>query len=446
MHAVAACLRERSYSVSGASSRRGARAAATAASSLNRLPAPWRRQLYARSGHLQTIHGRDAGRVDAEAVAEWLVEQLPGGRYPAVVIGSAGGALAHLCAALGVPFLPQNFLVTLRQPGRHVDDAATEVKANRPHAARLLAANPNVTLHQMQDPNQDRLMLATMSYMRVKWQRLPLAYERYLQDVLEPGGSVIVSDCRLRWPTTRLGPRHVFQFGGVGGLAAPDYREPSASIAAYLERHGSPVRHWSPPAADEDSPEAEWGFEPRLLESLGDLARRCGWKRVRLSHAEPESLSEPVADLYRDWYSSHGFAPDRLLVSSFALLDPWTALRTKSVPFWTTFSVRSAAERLRDHLDRCVYDDIAWTAFPHGIESIGIAGLEAWVDLAGRAAGQRSLGLDHRRFPADLAAFARYRADLDALPRRGGPLPPVTLDRAREAFTDHPAVAWVQED
>ena len=49
---------------------------------------------------------------------------LPDGRYPAVMIGSSNGALTHLAAACGVPWLPQTVLVPVRRPRADPADMA----------------------------------------------------------------------------------------------------------------------------------------------------------------------------------------------------------------------------------------------------------------------------------------------------------------------------------
>ena len=51
--------------------------------------------------------------VDAEAVAEWSVGQYEDSAYPAVVLGSPHGAAVHLAVAIGAPWLPTSFPVTL---------------------------------------------------------------------------------------------------------------------------------------------------------------------------------------------------------------------------------------------------------------------------------------------------------------------------------------------
>lgn len=70
----------------------------------------------------------------------------------------------------------------------------------RETASALLEANPGIRLHQMHDAAQDELMLARMTYFRVKWATLPDGYAEFLTE-----------------------RRHVFQVGGRGGVSPGDY-------------------------------------------------------------------------------------------------------------------------------------------------------------------------------------------------------------------------------
>lgn len=410
---------------------------------LNRLPPGARQWIYARSGLLETIPERALARLDADSVAGWITGRYPQRRWPAAVIGASSGALSHLCAAVGMPFLPQGFLIPVRQRGRHVDDAAAEVELGRAAAQRLLAANPDLDLHQMQDPNQDRLMLSHIRYFRVKWRRMPPAYVAYLARTLPPGATLLVSDCQLRWPVTRLGDRHVFQFGGHGGLTPDGYRDSSAAVADFLSLNGSPRRSWSPPPADEDAPEAEWGLSSELLEDIARVAHRHGWRVQRLSFPEADDLSAPVADLHARWYESLDRPTDRLVVGSFGMLDPWTVLRIGAIPFWLEFPVEPAAAKLEAYLDATPpFAEILLTAFPHGIESIGLADGQRWKDLASRATGRGELlGVDARAFPRDLAAYLRFGAELAHLPRQAPP-PALPLADAEAFLRADSRVSW----
>jgi hypothetical protein len=182
-----------------------------------------------------------------------MTGQYPRGRFPAVAIGSSSGALVHLCAAFGIPLLPTTFLIPVRQRGVDPDDPRAGMQAGLAGAARLLGANADLELHHMHDPNQDRLSLRRMTYFRVKRRTLGQAFTRFLAERLEPGGTIVVSDCRLRWPVTRIGDRHVFQFGAVGGMEPDEFHSGSRRVAEYLARYGSARRRWDPPEPDEEA-------------------------------------------------------------------------------------------------------------------------------------------------------------------------------------------------
>lgn len=442
--AVARFLHGRDFAALGMLPAPLARAAEPIAPALNRLPPHIRQSVYGWSGWTETVPARKVARVRADRVADWMAARYPQRRYPAVAVGAANGALAHLCAALGIPLLPQTFLVPLRQHGRHVDEPLDDIALGREAARRLLGANPDVQLHQMHDPNQDRLMLRHITYFRLKWRRLPAAFAAFLERRLAPGATVLVSDCAMRWPVARLGEHHVFQFGGVGGIGPDEYRSGSDRIAGYLARHGSHRRRWDPPPPDEESAEAEWGFEPALLEDVQRLAHRCAWRMVRLRYQEPDDLGLAVAGLYRSWYRAVGLPDDRLLVESFALLDPWWALRTASVPLWLTFAVERSAARLERHLSESPpYAEIRVTAFPHGIESIGSPGADRWRQLAGRGRHIGELvGIDADAYPRDLGAFLRFHADLRAIPHRHDMPDPLTIAEAERLLRGQPGIGW----
>jgi len=399
---------------------------------VNLLPRPLRRWVYIRGGHDEAIPPEQLAEVRAEAIARWAVEAYPRRRYPAIALGSSNGALVHLCAALGIPWLPQTCLIPVRQRGAGPDEPRRGMALAMEPARALLQANPELQLHHMHDPNQDRLMLQRMTYFRVKQRRLGPTFERFIRDTLAPGGTLLVVDCGLRWPTTRIGDRHFFQFGGFGGIPAAEYLEGSERVAAFLEREGSPLRRWDPPPPDGESPEAEWGFEPALAADVERLARAEGYRVERLAFAEPDELSAPVAELQRRWYAESGQPARRLLVESFILLDPWLAARTRSVAFWTTFSTQPSVESLQCYLSAAApYPEIVATLFAHGVASIGVAGPEHWCSLFRHAEhGGRLLGTRPQAFPEDFAVFARFHRELAAIPERYPPPSPLPLERA----------------
>ncbi|XYI02662.1 alpha/beta fold hydrolase [Sorangium sp. So ce1128] len=418
---------------------------------VNRLPVPLRELVYSISGRAEGVRASRLGTLDAEDVARWVASQYPERRYPAVFLGSSGGAAVHLAVAMGVPWLPQTFLIPVKHTG-DVDDMAAQMEWARGPGAALLQANPHLALHHMHDPNQDQLMARFMSYFRVKHQRLGETYERFLEERLSPGGTIYVLECQQRWPCTRVDERHVFQPGAVGGIEPWEYLRGSARVEEFLRRRGAKRRRWQPPPPDAELPEAEWGFDPALGADVARVARRLGCRVVRVCYDEPADLSPLVADLYRAWYAELGRPTGRLLVESFALIEPWWALRTASIPFWTVFPVEPAAAALEAYLDRTApFDDIHAMLFSHGVESAGLAHLARWRALLSRARRKSALlGVEEEAFPRDFAVFTRYNDALKREIEERYPMPrPLSVERLEALVAEagaRYAVRWLELD
>ncbi|MEU6089762.1 hypothetical protein ABZ865_23720 [Streptomyces sp. NPDC047085] len=412
--------------------------------SLNHLPTAVQERVYAVSGWAEAVPMRRAGEVSSPALAEWITGHYPRRRYPVVFVGSANGALIHLAAALDAAWLPQTLLVPVRRHHVAPDDARGDLAAARDAGRALLAANPDLVLHHMHDPNQDRLMIAGMTYFRVKWHRLPEAYRRFIGERLAPGGLLVAVDCTLGWPTTTVDDRYVFQFGALGDATPEEYHRGGPRVADLLARYDAPARRWDPPAPDGDSPEAEWGTQRALLDDLSAHARRNRLRLDVLRFDTPERLSPAVADLYRATYAERGVPTGRLLVDSFLLLDPWQTLRTGSVPYWSVFGTEASRAGLEHYLDTTdPYDEIRVLLFNHGTDSIGLAGSEDWRRTAARARKIGILtGVDAAAYPRDFASLIRSHQALSRI-RSRSPLPlPLAVDTAVEALSGRDGITW----
>jgi hypothetical protein len=378
------------------------------------LPPALRRRAYAIASGREGLRPVDLHRIDMEQVAAWAVAHYGPGPFPAVLVGSSNGALTHLAAAAGIPWLPQTLLVPVRRPGADPDDYGAAAEFGARHAYRLLDPNPGIQLHHMHDANQDALSASQMAYFRVKWHRLPEAYRRFVRQRLLPGAAVLVAGDNSTWPVTRYGDRHVFQAGAQGGMSAEEY----------LSVPGAP-------APDDTVAEAEWGFAETLRDSLCAEAEPDARPVVEIRYDHPQDPSAPVATTVRAWLRGLGYAAQRLVVSSFIVHDPWRTIASASVPFWTFFPVRSALEDLAEHLERTAYDDIDIMLFSHGARSRGLADAEAWQHLADRARRHgRLLGTDPAAFPDDFSVFVRYTQGLRSLPRVGGLWPTMPVEEA----------------
>ncbi len=165
---------------------------------------------------------------------------------------------------------------------------------------------------------------------------------------------------------------------------------------------------------------------------------------------DPDDPSPLVADLYRSWYRERGLPTNRLLVESFALLEPYWALRTGSVPYWTTFNTGPSLASVENYLDGAEpYDEIRAMLFSHGVESVGLPPIERWRAVLERARERGSfVGVDEERFPRDYAVNARYQAALkEVLPRHSmpGPLPLRRLDDFLGRQGDRYPVCWYED-
>ena len=384
------------------------------------LPQPLRRRAYAIASGREGLPPERLGAIDMEQVAGWISAKYDVGRVPAVLLGSSNGALTHLAAACGVPWLPQTLLLPVRRPGADPEDITGAAEFGVQHAPALLEANPDVQLHHMHDANQDALTSSEMSYFRVKWRRLPAAYQRFLEQRLAPGAPVVVVRDTSTWPVTRCGDRHVFQLGAQGGMSAEEY-------------HEAPVA----PQPDETAAEAEWGLDDGLLSPVRDWAEHAGHPVVEIRYGHPQDPAAAVADTMRGWLVRRGEPAERLLVSSFIVHDPWRTITSASVPFWTFFPVRRAANDLAAYLDDNTYDDIDVMLFSHGVGSRGLADAGTWQRLADRAGRRgRLLGVDADQFPADFTAFARYAKALRSLPDATRPWQPLPVDEALAGLAD----------
>ncbi len=293
-------------------------------------------------------------------------------------------------------------------------------------------------------------MIQRMTYFRVKRTVLGHAFEQFLADNLPPGSTIFISECKLTWPTVKIGERHIFQHGALGGATAEEFHHGSERVAEYLKRYDSPYRRWPSPESDGERPEAEWGFEPALRDDIERIAKERGYRIRRILFDDPEHLSPLVADLYRWWYQQRRIQSNRLLVESFAVHEPYWTLRTGSVPFWMTFNKEPSAENLERYLDQSEpYDEIYMMLFSHGVESVGLVPIERWRAILSRACKRGEfIGVDEEAYPRDFATFVNYYTDLKKkivarypLP---GPLALSQLDAFLEQRADRYSVQWIE--
>ncbi len=292
-------------------------------------------------------------------------------------------------------------------------------------------------------------MLQAMAYLRLKRLRLGRAYERFLEQRLTPGATIIQLECGRTWRTHAVGERAYFQFGALGGVSEEEYHDSGERIAEYLEAEGSHRRNWEPPETDARRPEAEWGWDSTLADDVERLAQRNGYTLRRLVMEEPQDLSAMVADFHRWWYRRLGVPSGRLLAESYVQWDPYWVLRLGVVPLWLRFNMQPSYEELRRYLDDAEpYDHIYLNLFSQGLWSPGVVSLEQWRELIESKAREHAeiIGVDEDAYPLDIGSTMRYQPAFEALPFRHPiptPLTPEDIDLfLEESPMAYPGLRW----
>lgn len=382
---------------------------------LNFIPAKLQKNAYVYGSAKGAKDPDNLGKVESNQFSEWVSGLFPKQKYPAIFIGSSNGPVVHLAAAMGVPWLPQTFLIPVKTPDSlGVDEPIKRMEWGRGAASELLKNNPDLQLHHMMDPNQDRPMLKRTSYFRVKQISLTNAYENFILENLNDDGTLFIVNCRKRNPVTKVDERHYFQFGGLGGTTIEEYLNGSDGVKEFLKKVGSKFDKWDCPRPTGEMPESEWGFEPTLQDDVLELAKKHRFKVKSIIFDEPETLSPLVANLYRFWYRERGIADNQLLIGTFFLMDPYWTLKTGSVPYWLAFNGKPSAEYLKEYLDKSeAFENIYMLPFSHGIDGMGLASEEYLRSLLSRAQKRGEfIGAEPGKYPYDFGIYARFEKDL----------------------------------
>jgi hypothetical protein len=382
-------------------------------------PESVRRVALARAAGRAAMSGQQAGGIDADRVARWIVDHYPPRWYPGVVIGSPHGAAVHLATALGVPWLPAAFEVTAHWPGGAVDNPLGALSYGARIVARMLGANPGVGVRQVHDPAARGVLAGATVSLAVRWHRLPDAYRQFLGTRLAPGAPVFLLRDARTWPVLDSGGRHTFQVGGpASGLSPADFRPESEALGQVLRSAGGDGSRWQPPRIPSPQGYAEYSVEPGFEASLRDWVRGTGGPLHRVLFARPEALSAAIADLYRGWLRSAGKSGDRCVVECGRLIDPWQVVRAGLVPYWCENATRRSVAGAEWWLaGSAPFTSVDVLPEPPGLQSPALAGLPQWLAVA---------------------SFGRRRRAVDRVAARGYPVSPVPTRHATEVLRRQP--------
>jgi hypothetical protein len=273
---------------------------------------------------------------------------LPG-PFPAIITGAAlGGATAYLCLALGGPFLPQAFVITLKG-GSPDGDVNFYLRQSLERALKIADKNPGLMTIQHYDPVHDGWMTRWVNHVRFKLLALPAAYAEFVKSRLEPGGAVVFLDGGAAWLHYRLGSGSVFQVGGWGGIPPEEFLEGSQRIHAYAQQAGLKFTDWKLKDYPlERGPESEWGSEPGLAEALEKFCKAEGFRFVCIPLAHPNDFSRLAFNCAKRLLEKEGRAPAGVLVEMFSQFDSNAAMQSGLLPLWLIFNTDDSLDYLKE--------------------------------------------------------------------------------------------------
>lgn len=270
------------------------------------------------------------------------------GPFPCIILGSAlGGTSAHLALALGGPFLPQAFVLSL-QGGAKDGDIQTYFQRSVSLARRITDRNPHVLSIQHYDPIHDEWMTRYVNHLRLKLLYLPIKYQDFIERNLSAGGSVCYLDCEATWLRYRIGPSNVFQVGGWGDISADEFIQGSQRLESYCKAIGLPKKRWMLPEFPlEVGPESEWGSEPGMAEAVEQFCTQKGYRFIHIRLPQPQDFSRLAFHSVRLALEKENRTPAGVLIEMFSQFDATAIRKSGLLPLWLVFNTLDSLNFLK---------------------------------------------------------------------------------------------------
>ncbi|MGA9532761.1 MAG: hypothetical protein WBR18_08615 [Anaerolineales bacterium] len=345
------------------------------------------------------------------------------GRSESIFFGSALGSGAYLAAACQAPFVPEPFILGFRG-GSPSDEIGPHLSHARMLAAPILANNPDVQLISHFDPVHDGWLTRHLNHVRIKPRWLLPAYQQFLRERLESGGTIVHLTCAAKWLSYQLEPRHRYQIGGWGGIGPHEFLQGSERIDRFLEANGSGHRGgWEIKGQQPDwAPESEWGGQGEFASELEIFADKNGYRYWPIRLSEPHHYSQLTLAAFRNWYQEHGVTPRGTFVGMFNVYAPHRVLERRLLPLWLVFNTTDSAEFLRQIKDQFADGSVGFAALVTFSETPDQVPWTGW-ERALAGVEWQMVGARPDRYPQDVVSLWRWPARLESV------FPDVAADR-----------------
>jgi hypothetical protein len=300
----------------------------------------------------QSISGLSPNVLEDFSMDELVLARLNdyaqnGGTFPVMTGGAAlGGATTYLSLALGGPFLPETFVVTLKG-GSKSGNVNEYLQRTLASALRIAKENPGLMTIQHYDPVHDGWLTRFVNHLRFKLLDLPPGYVEFIKSKLEPGGTIVYFEGGASWLRYRVGPSSVFQVGGWGRISAEEFLDGSDRLVRYARRAGLKFTDWTLKDYPlEKGPESEWGSEPGMAEALEKFCRVEGYRFLRIPLPNPNNFSQLAFSAAKKLLEKEGRQPAGTLVEMFSQFDANASFQSGLLPLWLIFNTQDCLEYL----------------------------------------------------------------------------------------------------
>jgi hypothetical protein len=335
------------------------------------------------------------------------------GKFPSITVGvGMGGTTAHLALALGGPFLPQAFVVTLKHGT--MNGNVNEYFTLTDKTAKTVTEN-NLDLMTIQhyDPIHDGWLDKRLNHLRVKLIALPDKYKIFLREKLLPGGDVVYLEGKAQWKRFRTGERNTFQVGGWGDIGPDEYLYGSRRLSDFAKKEKLDFSQWVLDGYPlEDGPESEWGSESGLGEALKIFCEKEGFNFINISYENPNHFSKLAYYAKYETLKRAGIPPEGVVVEMFSQFDTSIIDHSALLPLWLIFNTMDSKNFLKSMIEEFPKDV---PVFFSGLSTFSnTPDLVPWSEWEDVLSGFNMINIGARKshYPADTLALLDWKKPL----------------------------------
>ena len=368
-----------------------------------------------RAQNSSVLDGEKVRKLNMEDLVRTRVEDYHDvkGPFPVITMGvGMGGTTAHLALGLGGPFLPQAFVLTLKN-GSMNGDVEHYFNLSAETARIVTNRNPGVMSIQHYDPIHDGWLVRYVNHLRLKLTEIPVVYQEYIHQNLLPGGEIVYLEGGAKWKQYKVGDKNVFQVGGWGDISDEEFLSGSDRIREYCKKEKIDHFNWrlkEYPLID--GAESEWGSEPGLGDSIEAFCKREGYRFTRIAFDDPNQFNKLAFRAVEKQLELDGREPAGVLVEVFTQYDTSAVMKTGLVPLWLIFNTNDSTRFLAEMAP----------SFPKGkpvffspLSTFSLTpDLASWESLNQALAGIKwiNIGVRKSHYPADASALVNWQKPL----------------------------------